>query len=241
MKNLLKVTGIITIFAVIGLSLAACGDPGDNAGGGGEGLPPAGDGSFNSTAGNQNWDVYDLSGNKLNSTVTFTRIFRGVIGSSSDPDDFYAPFSDLLDETTEVKMTGGKLSVKLGTPKTDKLQGSDEYQAMGMSFSPSDLKIYAIFMFFIVDNNSIGSLSWGSTGTGRLVQFMFADRDGTISGTYSEEGFLNKYNLKLKKGWNTVICTADYSTYTATYVTGTPGSDLKWYYNAHYVGFYGIR
>ena len=68
------------------------------------------------------------------------------------------------------------------------------------------------------------------------VLYMYADADVKITGTYTEsydeKTFTEKYNVDLKKGWNTVYMTQQESMsgFSGIVTTVKPNVDLKWYF-----------
>ena len=214
MRNLLKFIGIAALTTIIGFSTATCGD------GGGDGLPTAGNGFIDLSTG-KNFQVYDRdTGNASTKSITFTHFSHGEALS----DCFYPG-------TYEVKMTGGKLSLKLGTLKPEKLIDVSSSAPPGLSCT-NGLKIFAVAGF--VDGDSLWpdhTLLWGE-GV-HEVDFYYANKQGTISGkTFVEDaanppGRYHIYNCDFKQGWNTVLSYYN-ALYDSLWVTGTPGANQKW-------------
>ncbi|MDR0437085.1 MAG: hypothetical protein LBH22_02145 [Bacteroidales bacterium] len=75
----------------------------------------------------------------------------------------------------------------------------------------------------------VGDFFYGKFDGDFITQavYMFVDRDVTITGTNDEGGYLDIYDVVLKRGWNRL-----YWTYngTQTEITTNPISGLKWYW-----------
>jgi hypothetical protein len=92
----------------------------------------------------------------------------------------------------------------------------------GLTANPSDVKTFHVGSFAI---NS-GELDLGQTNGTHDVSYVYADKDATIQGVTNEDGMTFHVNLKLKKGWNSVIGGSSGSGWTMA--TGTPDGTYKW-------------
>jgi hypothetical protein len=182
-------------------------------------LPHAGDGSLGETVNITDQSVIDAP----SGTVEFDEYFKeNIIGS-------------------EVKTVNGKLTFKLTSNikqefLAQETQSLDEYNGRLVTKTPSDLQIIMVDAVALDSNiDDYYGLRWGydiersNSDEENYVLFLYADKDGTISGK-SRDGTYT-CNLVLKKGWNTVLRrTVDtYSFVTDTYVTGKPDSNYKWF------------
>jgi len=189
MKNTFKVLGIIGLLLVIGFSMAACG--GDDGGGSG--------GSGGSSG-----------GGNIVSGVTVT--YPAGIADADKPIDFSfvyngrtaIPISNYINEPASVTISGGKLNIKLGTPKDQYLVESNSQS--DVTVTPSDAKIFAReeFICFTTADAKYFLICMKNTSAG--ASLAYADKDVTIKGTrqYSK-GEFETWNASLKKGWNYLI------------------------------------
>jgi len=182
--------------------------------------------------------------------VTFSKIYTDmvVIHSTGSPNTETLDFSYLNSGALstmgtgdwEAKVTGGTLSLKLGTPSTTKLTSLQE---SSLTVSDRQAKFAMLDTFYTANNGQRKRLAYcsqdiitiGSQSVPRqAVVFFYVDRDITVNGTDSAGDTTAIYsNLQLKKGWNTVIqsITVSGSHGTGTYTVGTPDNNLKWRIN----------
>ena len=129
--------------------------------------------------------------------------------------------SYFLDGSPSVTISGGKVTIILGTPKSSFLQelrGSD-----GITVTPSDTKTFAIRYFFSSDYKYNLYCMKDNENMAFLV---YVDKDVTINGTDEYETYKN---VSLKKGWNYVIGSVNKKTDTLTYTSSTTmPSGFKW-------------
>ncbi|MCL2481653.1 MAG: hypothetical protein FWF38_08080 [Spirochaetaceae bacterium] len=218
MKKFFKLFGIAATVTIFLFMAIACDNSSSSGGGGSIALPPAGDGSI-SFASVKTYDVYLYSNwNTLytGSPITFTRFV----------DEYASYISAITDnpEEWEVKIDGTprKLYLKLGTPKASVLKNvSSKYPSLTCT---SGLKIFESGGF----QDGANLIFWDKRNLEDEVDFLYADRNGTISGSFydSYEKLTFLVNMSLKQGWNTVTRTFNGS--TVTNVTGTPDSSFKW-------------
>jgi len=200
-----KAAAIITVAAVIGLSFAACKDKDEEEDDGFK-LPTAGDGSIDLSTGK----TFAVEG-AGSQTITFTH-------------NGNTPLSEIFESSSdyEVKITNGTLSIKLKTPKTDKLEDPLEFLSfLGSASITNGLKIFCIDQL----NNANNHLAWFfENETQYEVVFLFyANQAGKIMNSI--------WDTDLKQGWNTVIlyCYEDENgDEYYKYVSGKPGSKPKW-------------
>jgi len=119
--------------------------------------------------------------------------------------------------SSSVTVSGGKVTIKLGTPHYLEDDFSlwielgltvSNKNANGFSqggFSTSDKNYY---LYCIKDDDNIAFLE-------------YVDRDVTITGTYSYSGYTDNWDVSLKKGWNYEIVSYNGATKTWTYTSST--------------------
>ncbi|MCL2381487.1 MAG: hypothetical protein FWC64_07815 [Treponema sp.] len=235
MENTFKWFGIVVLVAVIGFSMAAC-DTG-TTGGGRDGLPPAGDGGITFPApGDPNVPpppvVVDFQGNPVPADITmnFTRV---AIGWDED-DVIYAYLLDIIPGSA-ITLSGGTLSFRLGNPIEAELMSAAGTMPPGFSATPG-LRIFMVGLIFYTTESV--APRWmippdDDEYSLTVVQFVYADRAGTVSGRFQNEYWNETANWVLRQGWNTVISTItfddpDSGSGSSTSVTGTPGANFRW-------------
>jgi len=163
--------------------------------------------------------------NEAKNRTDFSYLWEDWGGDSFSSD----PLRDYINEPASVTVSGGKVTIKLGTPKFDLHNDSSWLIEEGISVSPNNAKVYldmksgnfATFdgkygLFCIKDRNNVAVLC-------------YADIDVTIQGTssYSDSAHTFIYNVSLKKGWNYVIGSKSGNTQTYTSSVSQP-SGYKW-------------
>ena len=126
--------------------------------------------------------------------------------------------------------SNNKFSVALGNP--DKATPASSIPD-SINKQPADLKLVLIDGF--VDDS--GNAIYWFDPAGEfidMVVFAYANKAGVVSGSTIFDPQIGKqnYNLNLKAGWNTIIVTEYEDTMIWNIVTGVPGSNYKWYYEA---------
>jgi len=241
MKNFTKLFGIITLAAVIGFFTAACGDGGDGGDSGGGGSSFLG-------------DTLELSGQVYLQEYTETSITYQSFDNDLTIPNLYGGSG---------KIKNGKLSYTIGIPTNLEIldvnkdfgYGDDNdvtisnQNVRGLFFEGFDLNDSTYY--YLHKSNVIGSSnSKGYSRTGEYVNYVYVDRDVTISGkgktrtddytadgvNYSSSYTTKNFSLALKAGWNavymkqtdsaTITETSYKSTFTMTVSLGNPS--LKW-------------
>ena len=194
MKNLAKLAGIITLVAVIGFAMTACG----NDGGDGDN-PSAYLGATLEISGEQ---VYTRNEAEKLITVDGDLAIANTNGGTG-------------------AIAKGKLTYTFGTP-TGGLENISEaeffeYQWDDLKIEPSDGKWLFLEGLEITDSADYNVVNREDDSGDELVMYTYVDKDVKITGkgkTYSEAGdYDGEYeygkkteniNLSLKKGWNAV-------------------------------------
>ena len=221
-----KLAAIITVMAVIGFSFAACGEKDEDSGDDdiSSGLPSAGDGSINLSI-PKTYAVENANG----ISITFTT-FNGHKG--------WELIDCFNNGEYEVKLENETLSIKLGTPKTDKLYNASE--RFNTASTTEGLKIFEIRGFYTEDY----LLGWGYDKEDEInqhyesesISFVYADKPGKITHykTYNDDGWTGfvKLDMDLKSGWNTVIGNGmgdeKKKEYNEALISGKPQTKHKW-------------
>jgi len=129
------------------------------------------------------------------------------------------PLGDYLDGSPSVTISGGKVTIILGTPKSsflEELGGSVD----GITVTPSDTKIFDIDFSTIDKKYMLICMK----DYENFADLGYVDKDVTINGTAGKETFKN---VSLKKGWNYAIASFNRKTVTYTSSTTMP-SGFKW-------------
>jgi len=207
MKNFVKWYGII---AVIVFSFASC-----SGGGGGNVDKPDNNsggglvGTIVSGATVEYDQAFFINTVDMNAAKGYTN-FSFFWEDSSDSLD---PLRDYINEPASVTVSGGTVTIKLGTPKFDLNSSNSWLIEDGISISPNSAKVY-------IDTKS------GNFGTAdgkyglfcikdmnNFAVLCYADMDVTIKGT-SQYG--EKYDCTFKKGWNYIIWSVNTNTFTSS-------------------------
>jgi len=225
--------GILVIALVFGLTVAGCNDDStdngnqtnQNDGGGSSGGGSSGGGSSGGGG--------SSTGDTLFSQ-TYTNMV--IVHSTQQPntENYNNLLSTLGTGEWEAKVTGGTLSLKLGTPYTSVLYPLEDMgsgitvsnpQVKGcdskrLTISSSQKKYIYYCNYNYGTNNSYPKIN------GRLV---YVNDNVDITGTKIEDGITTTHEQHLKKGWNIVIHTQTNATTERYEVESTPSSDIKWY------------
>ena len=194
-KGAFSFMGIIALVALIGFSFAACNN-GTTGGGGGGG------------------DVVlvDVIGNTVrlyNKTIVFedgdietTGTDFGYRGWSDTK-----PLSDYITGTPKVLISGGKLTVELDQPKSDKMQSIDtgNSESYPYTIDPSDTKYCSAWFC-----DSSGKYGLYPKNGEKLALLVYVDKDVTIDSSNDNSIAFNMSgpiydNVTLKKGWNYLV------------------------------------
>jgi len=200
MKNMVKLIGLITLVAVIGFSMAACG--GDDDGGNTEGTI-----NGSSIASGAPVDIPEAA----KSQTDFSYIYH-------EGAKIVYPLSTLIDPPASVKITNGKVDINLGTPKSAWLESvSGKFDGGGFTITPNDdAKWFALESGFSTSDGKY--FLFGQKGDSDYAVLVYADKDVTIkgTGTFDEDSYTEVWDVSLKKGWNYVIYSRTNSS-TTTY------------------------
>jgi len=223
----MRLIGIIAIAAIIGFTMAACGDDDDK-------LPPAGDGSISSFPLTGDVYIYDHIDDfkKYNgSEIDLSYVFLHEEDEDGYYDHYLVQLSDFGTGTWEVKVTNSGLSLRLGTPSNEHLENA----SLSPFSATGGLALFGAIQYFL-DSNDDYQLTWRNPYANASIGFVYANKNGNVSGKYQEYcEFCEIYhiiiiNWDLKQGWNTVIGAETWSenSDTLTLVTGKPGNNFLW-------------
>jgi hypothetical protein len=183
--------------AVIVFSMAACDTPTSNSGGGSDS-----GGNFNYTG-------------PVDNTVGATETNFSYVYDSA------APLSTSINSPASVTISGGNVTISLGTPKNLIINPPPP----GLTMISSDAKVFTLSYFCTSGGNYVLVCAKDAANGAFLL---YADKDFTITGTdTSGGGGTVTYNASLKKGWNYYIFSIGGSTTTVTSSTTLP-SGFKW-------------
>jgi len=203
MKKTLKVLGTqgktlcaIALAAVIGFSIAACGDGGndDNGGGGGGGI------TGGEIAQGAAVDTGDI--NTGGTGLTFEKV---AVWNSTTFKEEFLPISDDVPGTS-ITVKDGKLNMKFGTPKDEVLQDQWKDAPNTITLNPTGgAKGFEAYTFSTSDETYILRLK--GTTDDEFAGFVYLDRDLTVTGTATynfggEVTTIQNFNYSFKKGWN---------------------------------------
>jgi hypothetical protein len=216
MKNTIKLFGIIAFVAIIGFSMAACGDPS----GGGDPDPDALNGSYLKQT---NVQVHDADSsfaviNNAAANGNYNQIFNGDVAY------FRGSLSDFFDGSPACTITNGKLTLNTGAMKDSKLVAltAGEVQAGSWDFmtevnlhGSTGVKVGVFEMFCIEEDHSLRL--WNNEG--EKVFFVYLNKAATLSFEYNG---MPATSINFNAGWNTII----FDSYVLKKVT--PNSSYKW-------------
>ena len=206
MKKALKLLAVTALAAVIGLSMAGCGDPPDDTGE---------DGSLGDTLTITNAQVYALDGDKPGSPFngTVADLKYALIGTPNPL------LTNVINGAPSVTLTNGKLNITLGTPKTSELSSLDFLAGpvQGITVSSSGAKIFR-FSGFTTSTEWNGGTTVNQRSANGSVDYWYCDKDVNVTGKVSSQDVA----MYLKAGWNSVISTQ------TSIKTGKPTADDKW-------------
>jgi len=196
-----RILAITALVALIGFSMVSCEDDAD------------GNGDGNAIEGNTITTgeevVYDSSIENVTEAKKATdfSFFHSNFSGRSEPLSYF------LDGSPSVTISGGKVTIILGIPKSDFLI---EFREDGITVTPSDTKFFSMFGFFYTSGEKYRLNCMKDDEN--LARLLYADKDVTINGT---DGYSTYKNVSLKKGWNYSISSYNEKTNTATYTSST--------------------
>jgi len=233
-KNAFKMFGIIAIAALIGFWSVSCGD--DNDSGGGNAIS----GNTITSGAEVVYDSYIEDVAEAKKVTDFG--FRGYWDENNDTEE-YKPLSYFFDGSSSVKISNGKVTINLGTPKSAYLQTINGMFKEGVTVNPINAKICQIYGFTSFDGkyDLYCPIDYNKQVEVQVI-LVYADRNVTVKGssTYSDkedEQHTDINNVSLKKGWNYLISSYNETTKTCTYTSSTTlPSGPKWtvYENNYY-------
>jgi hypothetical protein len=192
-------------------------------------------------------DVYTARWDNFNVTKVTGNSYDGNYAFLEDwDDDTYVPLSTYLNASSTVSITSGKLTVDLGTPKTQYLypfaEWMDDFKKIDsnhtVKVSNTGAGVFQLDIFYTQD----GKFCLGYMGKDDDISLWYVDSDVTITGRYTRTYTLSDddfegtetvtYALNLKTGWNYVKAAYnddyDKGIYRTSVKTIQPGSDSMW-------------
>lgn len=144
-----------------------------------------------------------------------------------------AVLDDEGDDTATTSIANKRFSLSMPTPKTTSLAPYSEYVPTGITANPSATLVTIATFYAVKGTQNAEIMQVGLSGSTivSIITYIYSDRDATVSGTYTYPGIgKDVFNLQLKKGWNSVINTWDYSTTSEDdfYTTGAVPSSSAW-------------
>jgi hypothetical protein len=216
-----KLSGILTLAVSVAIIFAlvftACPHDVDDNNGGGN---------------NNNQGSGTNTGGKDGSTIT-----APVIGVPAGVTDFsyakessskYVPISNYIPNSS-VTVIGGNVTLKLGVPLSQYLGAMlGSGFPSGITVNPDGTKIFdeSFDTFYTSDGKYMLTLNVDKNATDS-VRLVYAEKDVTATGQYTDSGYLNKFNVSMKAGWNYAIVQQSGTTRTATSSTTLP-SGYSW-------------
>jgi hypothetical protein len=209
MKNAIKLFGIVTLAAIIGFSMAACG----GGGGGGD------DGSL---------------GENLNISLKAYLYHR-----PNDPVPWQAGDIQITTKIPGIygQIKGDTFTFSMGPPSSANMELASAFVAnyftehyTYVSSSPSDAKVLDLWFIGL---DIMGSYSPDNTGTEEQVGYLYFDKDCTVQATgvdyYDEDGIhyiVSNVYLDFKRGWNAITFKEVFTetTITSSINMGKPSS-----------------
>jgi len=216
-----SILAITALVAVIGFSMVSCeDDAGDNGNANGNAI----EGNTITTGAEV---VYDSSIENVSEAKKVTDF------SYMEDYDFsngyfkligIKPISYWLDGSPSITISGGKVAIILGTPKSWALYGFENFIEDGITVTPSDTKRFTRLSFFSSDYKYELCCMKDDENISQLI---YVDKDVTINGTAWRDTYKN---VSLKKGWNYLIKSYNEKTDTGwTYTSSTTmPSGFKW-------------
>ena len=172
------------------------------------------------------FDVYSDFTTKYTGNKDFTKVSSGGLQDNQ--------FSEIAQNPSEweAKITNGKLTLKLGTPKNEYITDGGFPQSEGLNIT-SGLKLFSFMAFKAEDESHI---HWAEI-LNTFIIFLYSNKDGTLNGNATGddgEGNPLKFvfnNVSVKTGWNTALVTNEGTnpnrSLTVSNITNI-GSEYKW-------------
>jgi len=233
MKNLVKLIGIAALVAVIGFSIAACGDGADS------GSNPSGGSEIIIV------DKLEISGAQVFTATVNEQTFAVT----------YTPYTGDMTLTTDgvnATITGGKLSFSLGIPDNLRPVASLFSDYRSVTVNDPTAKGFTLNNFsgtvasnYYLDKSyyTVKGNGTAYTSTTEFVTYVYVDKDITFNGTGSTDAFTEdgiaitqkteNCSLVLKAGWNVVyekiVDSGTTTSYTSTMTKSVSNpSHLRW-------------
>jgi len=161
-----------------------------------------------------------ISGNTITSGTPVSNP-DGITETDFSSSGSNSSLSNVLDGESSVTISGGNVSIKLGTPKNEYLRDFRELSEMGINVNPPDAKSFSLYEFTSPDENYYLVLESGDHNN--YASLIYADTNVTIKGTLPDPRgeFTSKFDITLKKGWNYLVESYNEATQTVTYRAST--------------------
>jgi len=155
---------------------------------------------------NENINDPDIIGDVLELYNKPVKYFTGTVDLEYQFfDDSYYPLSDYIAGEPEVKINKGFLTLKLGTPRPEKMSlcttiGFDD----SITVKPDDANFFALCHFASLDKFTLYfDKYYNNMNDYESIKLFFVDKDVTILGSTDH----SVYNVYLKQGWNFLLYT----------------------------------
>jgi hypothetical protein len=159
-----------------------------------------------------------ISGNTITSGTPVSNP-DGITETDFSSSGSNSSLSNILDGESSVTISGGNVSIKLGTPKNEYLEDFSELSNKGIIVNPSNAKSFSLYEFTSPDENYYLVLESGDHNNYAFL--LYADTNVTIKGNFTEHSYTVKFDITLKKGWNYLVESYNEATQTVTYRAST--------------------
>jgi hypothetical protein len=198
MKKIIKLIGLVILVTAIAFAMTTC----DNNGGGGNN-----DG--------------DITGGGDTLTISYPVDTNGITATDFSYTDGIV-LSNLITGTPSVKISGSKVNISLGVPKSSTMRTfKPELAAIAI---PSNTKGFQIEWLHTSDQLHYLECKIDDDNFANLI---YVDKDVTVNGTYSSSITHIYNNVRLYKGWNYLVFSESGTTVTFT-ASNTLPSGFKW-------------
>jgi len=131
-----------------------------------------------------------------------------IEGTHASWDEVSVSFDDGKTKAATAKISNGKFSIKLPVPNAASFIPIESDMPPGVTISDKSAKV-APASFFVhkgSDKEEIGLMRLSlATGTLTMVGYVYVDKKVDVSGSFTEEGENMVFDLKMNKGWNTMV------------------------------------
>ncbi len=140
----------------------------------------------------------------------------------------------------EYEVIDGKFSFTLDTPSADALQFIFDEEDEDVIVSNKEAKGSLFYMRGNKNDQIVGYIERIKSDLSQdvFLELIYVTEDVSITGSYTDEDeydgiiikYVEEYNVNLKKGWNTIVCTETVSgnTWKAKYTANNEPSNMIW-------------